>query len=153
MDALPVLCADKNYRYIYDIVHTWTKLRAAAFLPVHPDPAQWSDTYSVEIKTVNPNAPPAAQTGACPIIISMVEKTHILNANVQKQLLSEYDQKSKIKSQKCSKLTTDKKSLTIIINGQCNKATKTKKFLGATFESDCQAGNIINFLKQLRTVC
>ena len=67
MDALPILCTDKNYRYIDDVFCRWTKLCEAAFLPAYPGTTQWSDTYNIKIKTVEPNAPPGAQTGACPI--------------------------------------------------------------------------------------
>ena len=38
--ALPVFCADKNYRYINDIICTGTKLREGSFLPAYPDPTQ-----------------------------------------------------------------------------------------------------------------
>ena len=40
-----------------------------------------------------------------------------------------------------------------IIFRQCNKATKTKISFRATYNADCQAGNIIEFLKRVRTVC
>ena len=95
----------------------------------------------------------STQTGACPITITMVEKTYIFDANLQKQLLSEYDQKSKIKSQKWAKLIADKKSLTTIIYGQCYDATRTNIVPGGTYEADLEAGNTINVLKQLCTVC
>ena len=51
-----------------------------------------------------------------------------------------------------SKLTADKKFLTTIIFGQCNDATRTEIALGATYKTDHQDGNIINFLKQLHTL-
>ena len=38
INTLHVLCADKNYRYIDDILCTWTKLREAAFLLVYSEP-------------------------------------------------------------------------------------------------------------------
>ena len=78
---------------------------------------------------------------------------HVLNANIQKQLLSEFNQKSKIKSQEFSKFIADKKVLMVIIFGQCNEATKTKIALGATYNADCQRGNLIKFLKQVHAVC
>ena len=40
-----------------------------------------------------------------------------------------------------------------IIFRQCNKATKTKIALGATYNADCQAGNLVKFFKQVHTVC
>ena len=77
----------------------------------------------------------------------MVEHTHAFNANLQKQLLSDYDLKSKIKTQEWVKLTTDKKLLITIIYGQYDDAIRTKITLGTTYVADCDAGNIINFLK------
>ena len=39
-----------------------------------------------------------------------------------------------------------------IIFGLCNEATTTEIALGATYNVDCQAGNLIKFLKQTHTV-
>ena len=72
--------------------------------------------YHVYIDTVDPVAAVDA-TGARPTISTMVEKTHNFDANLQKQLLSEYNQNSKIKTQKWAKLIADKKSLMTIIFG------------------------------------
>ena len=55
--------------------------------------------YHVNIKTVDSNAAIDAQTGARSTSSTMVEKIHIFDANVQKQLLLEYKQNSKIKTQ------------------------------------------------------
>ena len=84
MDALPVLCSDKNYRYIDNIVFTQIDLRKAAFLPAYTDLALWSDTYNMEINTVNPTTPPDTQTGEHFVIISMVERIHVFNTNLRK---------------------------------------------------------------------
>ena len=54
--------------------------------------------------TVNPNDAIDAQTGCYPIVTQMVAKTHTFNANLQKQLLSDYYLKSKIKSKEWAKL-------------------------------------------------
>ena len=125
IDTSPVLCADKNFRYIDDIICTGTKLLEAAFLPVYPDLRLWSETYHVNIETVNPTVV-ADATSARPTTTTMVEKTNIFNANHQKQLLLEYNQKFKIKTQEWAKLNADKKSLMNIIFGQCNDATRTE---------------------------
>ena len=53
-----------------------------------------------------------------------------LTQNLQKQLLLEYDHKSKTKTQKWAKLTANKKSLITIIFGQQDDATRTKIALG-----------------------
>ena len=39
IDALPVFCADKGYKFIDDVIWTNTVKLEAAFLPTHPDPA------------------------------------------------------------------------------------------------------------------
>ena len=77
----------------------------------------------------------------------------MFNANLQKQLLSDFEKKSKIKSQEYSKFISDKMALMTIIYGQCTKATKTKINLGTAYKTDSQDGNLIKFLKQVRTVC
>ena len=82
----------------------------------------------------------------------MVAKTHVFNANLQRQLLSEYNIKSKINSQKWAKLTADKKALTTIICGQCNDTPITELALGTNYEADCDAGNLINFLQRLNII-
>ena len=63
---------------------------------------------------INPNNAIDAQTGGCPIVTKVVVKTHVFNANLQKQLLSDYDLKSKTKSQEWAKLTANKKALITI---------------------------------------
>ena len=86
-------------------------------------------------------------------IKQMVEKIHVFNANLQKQLLVEYEQKSKIKSQEWSKLVSDKKSLITIIFGQCNDATRTKIALSTNYKTNRDNGNLIKFFSRLQTVC
>ena len=106
-DALPVFCTDKGYWYIDNIIHTNIELPEAAFLLPYPLATLWSNTYHVQIKSVNSTV--AAVQGVCPLITQIVEKTHVFNSNLQKHLLSEYDQKSKTKYQEWAKLTADKK--------------------------------------------
>ena len=40
-----------------------------------------------------------------------------------------------------------------ITYGLCNKATKTKIVLGATYKMDCQDRDLIELLKRVHTVC
>ena len=54
IDALPVFCADKGYRFIGDVIRTNTELQEAVFLTTYPDPVLWSSTYHVQIDAVNP---------------------------------------------------------------------------------------------------
>ena len=73
--------------------------------------------YHFEIVTIDPNVAADPLTGICPPIIEMVEKVHVFDANLQKQLLAEYEQKSKVKSQQWAKLLSNKKSLITILFG------------------------------------
>ena len=84
VDDRPILCVDKNYRYIDDIVCTRIDLREAAFLLAYPDPALWLDNYNVEIKPADPTVVPETNFSEYPIIILLVQKTHVFNANLQK---------------------------------------------------------------------
>ena len=83
----------------------------------------------------------------------MQEKSHVFNPNIQKQLLSDYDHKCKLKLKEWSKLTSDKKSLMTIIYGQCNDATRTEIALGTNYKTVRADGELINFLAILQTVC
>ena len=83
----------------------------------------------------------------------MMEQTYIFDANLQKELLLEYKQDSKNKSQEYTKFLVDKKALTTIFFGQCDEATKTKIALGATFAADRDAKRLSAFIEQMRTHC
>ena len=50
IDTLPVLCADKNYRCIDDILCTWIDLDEANFIPPYSNLDKWLNTYDVELK-------------------------------------------------------------------------------------------------------
>ena len=88
-----------------------------------------------------------------PLKTVMMDKFLVFNPNLQKKLLAEYDQKSKLKSQEWSKLKSDKKSELTILFGQCNNATRTKIALDPNYKTDCKDGNLISFLSRVRTVC
>ena len=68
IDNLPVLCANKNYRCIDDVFFTGTDLVEADFIPPYPDSDLWSNTYDVEITTVDQTAAPLANGERPPII-------------------------------------------------------------------------------------
>ena len=89
IDALPVFFADKRYRFLDNIICTNTELVKATFLMVYPIATQWLNTYHVQINTVGPHV--LAVNSAYPVMLQMVEKTHIFDVNLQKQLLSDYD--------------------------------------------------------------
>ena len=151
VNALPVYCADKGYRYIDNVICKNTELLEAAFLPPYLDASRWSITFHIEIETVDPASAPGTNSSRTPTK-EMVEKTQFFNANLQKKLLAEYEQKSDIKSKEQSKLIANKQSLITILFGQCNDATRTKMDIGTTYKADCGAGNLINFLTRLQTI-
>ena len=68
-------------------------------LPTYPDETRWQTIVNVEIDTVDPTAA-ADVSGSGPNIKVVVKNTHVLDANIQKKLLSQYNLDSKIKSQK-----------------------------------------------------
>ena len=97
---------------------------------MYPLATRWSTKYHVKINTVNSNFAAYPLTYICPHITEMVEKVHVLDANIQKQLLAEYEQKSKVKSQQWAKPLSDKKPLINILFGQWDDATRTEIALG-----------------------
>ena len=110
------------------------------------DTNQWSTTHHVQVSTINPTNVSDAVTGERPACFEMMERTHVFDTNLQKELLSEYKRDSKNKSQEYSKFLADKKALITIILGQCDEATNTKIALERTYAADRQAGRLIEFL-------
>ena len=78
IDTLPVLCADKNYRGIDDVIRTGNNLVEADFMPQYPDANQRSTTRHVQISTVNPLDVPAAD-GLRPSTFETLEQTHVFD--------------------------------------------------------------------------
>ena len=105
----------------------------------------------MQISTVNSYDVPQAD-GSHPKRFETMEQTHVFDANLQKELLSECKQNSKNKSQEYTKFLANKKALITIIFGKFDEATKTKIPLGATYAADRQAGRLVEFTKQLCTV-
>ena len=105
-------------------------------LPTYQDAIKWSTEVNVKINTVDPTATPHTTTGVCPNIKILTTKTHIFDANLQNQLPSEYNIKSKTKQQEWDKYIAKKKSVIILIYGQCDNATLTELALGTTYEVD-----------------
>ena len=115
LDALPVFFANKGYKFIDDIVQTNIKQVRPAFMPAYPLASQWSNTYHVQVETVDPLAIPDPTTLLRAPIVTMQKRTNVFNPHLQKQLLSEQDMKCKLKLQEWFKLIADKKSLMNII--------------------------------------
>ena len=151
-DTLPVLYTDKNFWGFNEDLLTGRDLVETDCMPIYPDATQLSNTHQMEIQTVNPTANVVPNTGLRPPITIVVQKSHVFDANLQKWLLLQYKQNSKIKSEEYAKFVANKKALITIIFGQCDEATNTKISLEATYTADRQVGNLIEFIKRLPTV-
>ena len=103
-DTLPVLCADENFLGLSEFIPTGRDLVETDFMPTYPEATQWSNTYHLEIQTVDPTVNLDANTRVRPPITIMVQKAHVFDANLQKRLLLQYKRSSKIKSEEYAKL-------------------------------------------------
>ena len=151
IDALPVLCADKGFRYVGEIIRTNTELVEATFIPTYPDETQWLTDHEVYVEVVNKQGMPVS--GVLPKKSILTKKTIITNSNLQKKLLSKDDQEFKLKSQEWAKLKADKMAVITIVYGQCDDASQTEITLNPDYKTNCKDGNLIKFLKRVRTVC
>ena len=111
-DTLPVLCADKNYRGLDEILQTERDLVKTDFMPPYPNATQWSTTHHVQVSIVDPNDP-EQPNGSRPICYEMIEQTHVFDANLQKKLLSEYKRNSKNKSENYAKFLAEKEGFNL----------------------------------------
>ena len=121
-------------------------------MPAYLDPTRWSITHHVQISSVNPEADLVEGTNMRPVTYQAMEQTIVTNANLQKQLLLEYKRNFKNKSQEYNKFLLDKKSLITILFGQCDETTQTKISLGDTYAEYRDAGRLLAFIQQMRTV-
>ena len=71
IDALPIFCADKGYKFIDDVVWTNTKLLEAAFLQTYPNAVLWLSTNYVQVDVVDATAPVDPLTLRCQLITEM----------------------------------------------------------------------------------
>ena len=92
-------------------------------------------------------------TGKRVTTYKLVDHTVVTNANLQKQLLSEYKRNSKNKSQDYSKFLRDKKSLITILFGQCDEATQTEIALRDNYTDDRDEGRLLAFIERIRAIC
>ena len=72
IDTLPVLCANKNYQGLDDVIWNRINLVEAAFTLIYLHADLWSTTHHVEIGTANP-ANLAAADGSRPPTITMAQ--------------------------------------------------------------------------------
>ena len=90
-NALPVLCVDKGFKFVDDVICTNKELVKLDYLPTYPNTSLWSSIIYIQINTVELFVATDAQTGARPIIKVMAEKTRVFDSNMQKRLLSQYN--------------------------------------------------------------
>ena len=84
VDTLPVLCTDKNYQCLNEVVQTENDLVEADFMLLYLDTIHWSTMYHVQISTVNPMDVSQAD-GSCPPRLKILEQTHVFDANLTKE--------------------------------------------------------------------
>ena len=79
-------------------------------MPAYPNTNLWSNTHQIQVASVATKATlvKGTTTNERVVIYELVEQTIITNANLQKQLLSEYTRNSKKKSQEYSKFLREK---------------------------------------------
>ena len=87
-----------------------------------------------------------------PVRYKTMEQTQLTDANIQKELLWEYKQNSKNKSQEYTKFLADKKSLIKTLFGQCDKSIQTKITLRANYTEDRDAWRLLAYIEGMRTV-
>ena len=76
----------------------------------YPDALQWSITHHVGVSTVNPTDVADAVTGERQARFEMMKQTYVFDANLQKELLTEYERDFKNKSQEYAKFLANKKN-------------------------------------------
>ena len=99
-DALPVFCADKNYRGLDEVLRTGRDKVENDFMPAYLNVNLWSTTHHIQIASVDPGVELVACTNMRSVTYRVMEQTLVTNANLQKQLLSDYERNSKNRSQK-----------------------------------------------------
>ena len=98
-DALPVFCADKNYSGLDEVLRTRHDQVERDFMLAYPNPTLWSHTHQIQVATVADGA--ALAKGSLiehVVTYKLMNKTIVTDANLKKQLLSDYKRNSKLKS-------------------------------------------------------
>ena len=152
-DALPIFCPDKNYSSLDEVLCTGYDQVEGDFMPAYPNATLWSHTHQIQFTTVADWA--ALVEGSLTervINYELVNKSIFTDANLNKQLLSEYKRNSKLKSQEYSKFLQDKKSLITTLYGQCDEATQTKIALRDNYTDDQNEGRLLAFVEQLHVI-
>ena len=85
-DALPVLCADKNYQGVDEVLRTGRDWVEIDFMPAYLGANRWSNTYQIQVATVTREAAlvEGTTTGKRVTTYKLLEQTIVTNANLQK---------------------------------------------------------------------
>ena len=90
-DSLPALCVDKNYQGLDEVLCNGRDPVETDFMPDYPNTNLWSTTHHVQVSIVDPDNNPDDVTGEHPVQYQMMEQAHVFDANLQKELLLEYE--------------------------------------------------------------
>ena len=87
----------KNYGGLDEVLCTGRDKVGNYFMPAYPNANQWSTTHHIQVATVNPTGTMGINAASNERLVTyeMVEQTIVMNANLLKQLLSEYKRNSK----------------------------------------------------------
>ena len=154
-DDLPVFIVDENYGGLDEVLCTGRDKVENDFMPAYPNANLWYNTHQIQVASVQPGVTLVEGTATNERVVTYqtVEQTIVTNANLQKQLLSQYKRNFKNKSQEYSKFLQDKKSLITILFRQCDKATQTEIALADSYTEDRDKGKLLAFIERLRAIC
>ena len=86
-DVLPVLCVDKNYWGLNEVLRTKRDLVQTDFMPPYTNTNLWSTTHHIQVSIVDLHDNTDEDIGESPVCYQMMEQTHVFDANLQKKLL------------------------------------------------------------------
>ena len=81
IDTLPVLCVDKNYQGIHNVVWNRIDLVEVDLTSIYPDTNKWSNTHHIEIRTIN-SADVLVANGLRTPTITIERRIHVFDANL-----------------------------------------------------------------------
>ena len=80
-----------NYQGLNEVLRTRHDPVEIDFMPDYLDANLWSTTYHVHVSIINQDNDPDDATSEPLVCYQMMEQTHVFDANLQKELLSEYE--------------------------------------------------------------
>ena len=81
-NTLPVLCADKGYRHLENIINNNDELDKVTLMSLYPDATQKYIVMDVKIDTVDPNSIPSSTASVCSVIKCLKTETHDFDENL-----------------------------------------------------------------------